>query len=187
MSWIRTYRGYEFNYENIENNNIDIHDIAHGLSNMCRFAGHTKYFYSVAQHSVACADKAYDISQDRNFALCALLHDGSEAYLMDIPRPLKPLLKNYTEIETKIQNLINKKLSVDTIYDAYKDRIKEIDNKMLLTEAEQLIAKGTEGFTMGNENCEKPYRDVTLSYMTSTAAEKLFLNRYVFYKCGIQM
>ena len=82
-----TYTGKEFYPLDPNPADIDIKDIAHALSNCCRFAGHIKSFYSVAQHSVIVSE----LCEPEN-ALAGLLHDASEAYLSDIARPVK-----YTE------------------------------------------------------------------------------------------
>jgi hypothetical protein len=80
---------------------IDIHDIAHALANQCRFGGHTRYFYSVAQHCIFVSRKV-----SPEFAREALLHDAAEAYLVDLPRPLKLELGNYNLIEEILRRAI---------------------------------------------------------------------------------
>ncbi len=68
---------------------IDIFDIAHALSNQCRYSGHVSTFYSVAEHSVRCARTALAHGEPIEIVRWALLHDATEAYLVDLPRPLK--------------------------------------------------------------------------------------------------
>lgn len=83
---------------------LNIVDIAHALSNNCRYTGHTKEFYSVGEHSVRCS---YLVPP--RYALCALLHDASEAYLSDIARPVKrtkELYPVYSAIEKNLMNVI---------------------------------------------------------------------------------
>src|SRR4051794_15527189 len=84
--WITTFSRRQFWPLDPHSDEIHIEDIAHSLSQQCRFGGHSRSFYSVAQHSclVSALCKAND-------ALWGLLHDASEAYLGDIPRPLKSL------------------------------------------------------------------------------------------------
>lgn len=83
-AWIQTYTGKQFRPLRPRIEDLDINDIAHSLANQCRFAGHVKEFYSVAQHSYLVS---YLCSPDD--ALWGLLHDASEAYLVDLPGPLK--------------------------------------------------------------------------------------------------
>jgi hypothetical protein len=101
---------------------VDIEDIAHALSLMCRFGGHCKEFYSVAEHSVRCAVAAKDSKEDRNLQFKCLMHDAAEAYCVDVPRPLKLNLVGYKEIEHKVQSVIEFKYRVYnssgyTVYD----------------------------------------------------------------------
>jgi len=85
---------------------ICIEDIAHALSNLCRFGGHSSSFYSVAQHSVRCSQHFNDSDPE---ALAALLHDASEAYLLDIPSPVKWRLPEYLAAEDKLMSVIAEK------------------------------------------------------------------------------
>jgi hypothetical protein len=82
---------------------ITIGDIAHALARLCRFGGHTREFYSVAQHSVLVSHLA--LADDARFAL---LHDASEAYLVDVPRPIKTTsaLGGYLDVEERLQRAI---------------------------------------------------------------------------------
>lgn len=94
--WIQTYTGKRFDPLAPEAKSVTIIDIAHALSNMPRFGGHAKRFYSVAQHSLLVKEIA-----PPEDGLQALLHDATEAYLMDLPRPIKysPELIFYREAE----------------------------------------------------------------------------------------
>lgn len=85
---------------------IDIVDIAHALSMLCRANGHFKRFYSVAQHSINCMREAKARDYSNRVQLACLLHDGSEAYLSDMTRPVKAELPRYKEIETPLQEMI---------------------------------------------------------------------------------
>lgn len=103
---ILTYTGKYFDFINPHNNEFDIHDIAHALSNVCRFAGHTREFYSVAQHSVLVTRYVMRHAAPNDiieFGRSALLHDAAEAYLGDITRPLKQLLPEYKVIEQRVE------------------------------------------------------------------------------------
>lgn len=128
-SWIQTFTGKLFNVFDFDPAMIDILDIAHALSNQCRFSGHVKQFYSVAEHS-------YWVATLSKEPLKALLHDASEAYLVDIPRPIKPHLTNYVKIEEKLQRAIFKKFGLS---ENIPNEIKIIDSRMCVTEGEKLM------------------------------------------------
>ena len=98
---IRTYSDIYINPFNPLPEKINIEDIAHSLSMQCRFAGHLPKFYSVAQHSVQCSFMVAP-----KFKLQALLHDASEAYLLDIPSPVKNLIPFYKQAENKLMDMI---------------------------------------------------------------------------------
>lgn len=124
--WIETYTGRKFWPIDPDANDVDIEDIAHALSNMCRYAGHTTKFYSVAQHSVLVASQ---VSKENR--LTALLHDATEAYLVDVPRPIKPYLKGYERIEQTVWEAIATKFDLPF---RIPDEVKFIDRKICLNE-----------------------------------------------------
>lgn len=107
---IRTYTGKYVNVFNPDPETICIEDIAHALSNLCRFGGHTPRFYSVAQHSLTCLNQArFDGITDNNVLLSILMHDAAEAYLCDLPRPIKKRITEYETIENNLMRVISDK------------------------------------------------------------------------------
>lgn len=131
--WLQTYSGMKFTPLNPKVEQIDIIDIAHALSHLCRFGGHIRSFYSVAEHSVRCC---WETSPE--FRLAALLHDASEAYLVDVPRPIKRYLGNYVELEAQIQRVVGEKFGIDPELFSHPE-IKRVDNLLLVTEARDLL------------------------------------------------
>ncbi|MGB6213678.1 phosphohydrolase [Pseudomonas mandelii] len=97
MSWILTHSGRQFDLLAPTAAMISPHDIAHALANLCRFNGHTREHYSVAQHSLIVCDLAPEKHQ-----LSALIHDATEAYLGDMTRPLKALMPEYRNAEQRV-------------------------------------------------------------------------------------
>ncbi len=135
--WMQTASGLQFHPLDPRPEDICIEDIAHALSNLCRFGGHVRTFYSVAQHSVIVADLLPD-----RLKLAGLLHDATEAYLVDIPRPLKVALKEYQRIEHRLAAIIGQKFRVD-----FSDPlIKRADNAALMAEARDLLSETPEGW-----------------------------------------
>ena len=99
MSWITTYTGKHFDPVAPQEELLELRDIAHSLSLICRANGHMKHFYSVGQHSVACAKEAQARGLSERIVLGCLLHDASEAYLSDVTRPIKHEMTRYLEVE----------------------------------------------------------------------------------------
>lgn len=112
---------------------IRIEDIAHALSNICRFTGHTREFYSVAQHSVLVA-----LQVPREHQLAALLHDAPEAYINDMSRPVKYMegMEGYKRLEQRIWCSVAWKFGLPLELDR---SIKIADNRMLFTEKRDLL------------------------------------------------
>ena len=134
MSCITTYKKICFDPINARERDIDIEDIAHALSLLCRANGHFPYFYSVAQHCLCCMGEAKARGYSARVQLGCLLHDASEAYLSDITRPVKPLLKEYLDIEACLQNKIFDKWISPCLSDEERKQIFEIDDAILYHE-----------------------------------------------------
>jgi uncharacterized protein len=131
-NWICTFTGKRFHVTDPSIDEICIEDIAHALAMMCRFSGHVRDFYSVAEHSV---HMSYLVPPEHAFE--ALMHDASEAYIVDIPRPLKysPEMSGYSAIEERVQGLINQKFGLPN---EMTPIVKHYDNVMLVTEQSKI-------------------------------------------------
>lgn len=132
--WIQTYTGRRFDPINPVEGAIVIEDIGHSLSMQCRFSGHVKKFYSVAQHSVLVSYIC-----DSADALWGLMHDASEAYLVDIPSPLKRSGKfeTYKELESQMMSVICKRFGLTQ---TEPPSVKKADRILLSTEARDLMS-----------------------------------------------
>lgn len=129
--YIETYSGNKFF---IEHPVFDDKDIAYALSMQCRFTGHTKSFYSVAEHSVLVANLClvYDLGNPWE----GLMHDAAEAYLSDIAAPWKALLPDYKRIEAKIEKPLRQHYGLPEVL---SDGVKRADWLALFIEARALI------------------------------------------------
>jgi len=107
--FIQTFSGKRFHFLDPQEEELDISDIAHALSNICRYSGHVTEFYSVAEHCVILAEYVLNETADPKQALAALLHDASEAYLVDVPRPIKKYLSGYQQLEQNVTDVIKQK------------------------------------------------------------------------------
>lgn len=136
--WITTFTGLQVDLENPLSKQICLEDIAHALSNICRFNGHVKEFYSVAQHCCLMTEYAYWTEKlgQRVFLLRdILMHDAEEAYIGDISRPLKALLSGNT-IFRSIDHVIKKRYQLSPII---SQDICDLDNEFLCLEAKKLV------------------------------------------------
>lgn len=113
---------------------IDERDIAHALSLLCRANGHFPTFYSVCQHSIACREEAKARGLSKRIQLACLLHDGSEAYLSDVTRPVKAVMPLYLELEAPLQEAIWKKWLGEPLTDEERKTVFEIDDTLLYHE-----------------------------------------------------
>lgn len=128
---ILTKSGRYFDFVEPRDNIFDISDIGFGLANVCRFGGHTRQFYSVAQHSVLASELVPPA-----MAFAALVHDGAEAFMGDVAKPLKELLANYKVIEERVERDLFPRLGLSYPLDK---EIKRIDLVLLATELRDLM------------------------------------------------
>jgi hypothetical protein len=167
MSWIQTYVGKQFWPLAPRPEDLDIRDIAHSLALLCRFNGHCRVFYSVAEHSVRVAAEL-----PGELALWGLLHDAAEAYLGDLTRPLKQQSEAewFNAAETQLLRVI-----ADTygLVWPMPVAVRAADDALLATEARDLMVAPPEPWSLAA--VPLPGR---IEPFTPATAEARFLERY---------
>jgi len=184
---IATFTGKVFDLLNPKPEMVCIEDIAHSLAYQCRYTGHTRQFYSIAQHCVLMAENP-DLPGD---PMAKLLHDADEAYIGDIAKPFKRLLwvkdlngfyQTVRGFERKIQAVIGLALGVDLTHSA---EVKEADIRMMATEIRDLMPVMPLGFEWG-VNVSKPVAEKIIPWGPE-ASEELFLAVYKMLKLKRKM
>ena len=140
--WLGTYTGKKFWPLNPNPEDVCLEDIAHALSNLCRFNGHSKEFYSVAEHCLNVEALLEGSGFNETMRFHGLLHDAAEAYICDIPRPFKKVLLQYEYIEFDVMNAIYKHFGLDYqkwVFSKEINEIKNADNYLLALEANTLM------------------------------------------------
>ena len=172
-NWIETRTGKRVSVENPQPDQFDIKDIAYALSNTCRFNGHCAGFYSVAEHSVAVA-----LRLPPNLRLAGLLHDATEAYLGDIPSPIKQYLADYRQLERVFEDAIIRAFALELTENEWQ-QVKEADTDALFTEAHFLIpSRGADWtFFQGPKQFEVNYR-LTPVCLPPQGAYQLFMGMF---------
>lgn len=145
MSYITTYTGKHFDPTAPDITLVDIRDVAHALSLTCRGNGHVKTFFSVAQHCIFCALEARARGCSNRVVLACLLHDASEAYMSDVPRPFKHSLPEYQEAEAKLLDLIYGKFIGSPLDEEEKQLVESIDDDLLYYDLKDLLNENMEG------------------------------------------
>jgi uncharacterized protein len=139
--YIQVYSGNRFYILDPRPEDINIVDIAHSLSNLCRFTGHGERFYSVAEHSIHCARVARKLGLSTLHQLYALGHDASESVMNDLARPVKQNIPQYKEIENKIMSVMWEAMGIPKPNKDDYEIVKLIDNTLLVHEMEQLMRR----------------------------------------------
>jgi hypothetical protein len=160
--WMQTVSGRQFWPLDPRPEEVLIGDIAHALAMQCRFAGHCRRFYSVAEHSVLLSRAVAP-----EHKLWALLHDASEAYLVDVPRPVKPYLAGYRSAERRVMIAVCDRFGLPR---EMPSAVKVADDAILMDEAAQNMSPPEVpwGFKV-------PPLGVTLQYLSPAEARSEFL------------
>lgn len=165
-----TNSGKLIDMTNPDENAFCAEDIAHALSLICRAAGHFKHFYSVAQHSINCMREAQARGFSKRVCFACLLHDASEAYLCDIPTPLKTELNDYKVIEKDFQDKIFKKFGLYPLTEEEEHLVKLVDEALLYYEFKCLHTIPI-CFEKAPQLCSMPY----VEQMDMEAVEQMLL------------
>ena len=173
-SYIETYSGEKFYFLTPKTQVFKLKDIAHALSMICRFTGHCKEFYSVAEHSWHVARMLEGCPIEVQIA--GLLHDASEAYITDIASPIKQHLPDYQKLEDGILAAIFAQYHLE--YPMHP-AVKQADLAMLSTEAHYMLHSGGNSWDMWKER-RRPapnalYRPIN---MPPRQAAQLFLDKF---------
>jgi uncharacterized protein len=159
--WMQTATGRKFWPIDPRPEDVDIADIAHALSLMCRFGGHCTRFYSVAEHSLYVSAVA---SPD---SLWGLLHDASEAYISDIVRPAKRFIAGYREIEERILAAVRVRFGLSPVC---PESVRRADMAVLAAESVQVMGSPPEPWDLP----ESP-ADIVVRFLSPADAEREFL------------
>jgi 5'-nucleotidase len=137
---IETFTGQYVDVSNPDPSTISLEAIAHGLSGEGRYNNQCRRFYSVAEHAVAVSKRLQRLGADRMTQLIGLHHDDPEAYLKDIPRPIKSLLEpQYGELTRRMEDAISTALGLPLSDPLLHATVKEVDSWALIIEAYWLL------------------------------------------------
>ena len=147
---IETYTGERFTPFDPDPERVHLADIAAGLAHTCRFGGHCSRFYSVAQHSL---HVSREVSGTR-LQLIGLFHDAAEAYLGDVPRPIKAQLEGFAEAERSILSAVWEAFELSAPTPEEWETVMQADDRLLAYEATRLLSDGS----WAGSSPELPYR-----------------------------
>jgi len=171
MSFILLRSGHRFDPDATMENTYLIEDIAHALSKEVRYGGHCRGSYTVAQHSVLCSKLVSPPN-----ALCALMHDATEAYIKDIPKPIKAFLgASYEDLEYDVWQGI---ASTFNLPHKLPNEVKQADQAMMAIEVASDIAPASSDPAWMKYNRHSTDSFTIDGIWTQPAAEEAFLKRF---------
>ncbi len=166
---IRTVTGIFLDPFIIKPEQVNIEDIAHALSMIARANGHLNSFFSVAQHSLNCAAEAKSRGLSQKVQLACLLHDASECYIADVPRPVKHRLQGYEQIERQVMSAVFDAFGLSGMTEDELEHVWSIDDAMLYYEFEALAGERIRNkapyISMEHDFSEKRIRDVKAKFI----------------------
>ena len=167
--YITTYKGLHFDPENPTADCIMIEDIAHALSFICRGNGHVKSFWSVGEHCICCAKEAWEQGFSNRIVLACLLHDASECYLSDVPRPVKEGMPEYRKREKELLSIIYTKFLGSPLTEEEEKLVKEIDDALLWHDLANLLDEWPDTnvplIKVEYDYTVRPFREVEEEYL----------------------
>lgn len=175
MSYITTHTGKHFDPTKPDMSLVDIRDIAHALSLTCRGNGHVKTFFSVGQHCINCAMEAKARGYSNRVILACLIHDASEAYMSDLPRPFKRTLPEYMAAEDKLLDFIYEKFLGSKLTAEEQAFVKEIDNALLYYDLRELLNE------VSQEPAPKLHIELNYDFVPFEQVEQTYLELYNFF------
>lgn len=146
---IRVRSGSYFDLTDPKSDQFTFGDIAGALAKICRFGGQINCFYSVAEHLLHCADQAQADGLPLESQRAVMLHDAAEAFVGDMVKPLKMLLPEYSEIESRVEAAIAAKFHIDFAREA--SAVSKIDREMLIAERRAFFSRDDVTWTGENE------------------------------------
>lgn len=164
-NWMQTANGHQFWPLDPRADEVFIEDIAWSLAHLCRYNGHSSMFYSVAEHSVLVSQ----VLDGTGYELCGLMHDGTEAYCADVPRPLKAMLTGYAAIEDGIWRVVAERFGLPAVM---PKAVHVADDSVMLAEKSPLMGDTYKWACPGTP------ANVTIRGLDPRAAYSLFMDRF---------
>lgn len=170
--WVQTYSGRQFWPLDPRPEEVCIEDIAHALANTCRFGGHCKRFYSVAEHSILIS-RAIP-SELKEFRLQALMHDSPEAYFCDMPSPVKRCIPEIKSIENRLWHAICDRFDIQR---RMAPIVKEYDARILLDEKEAVMLPALKDWELDTKPVLKEH-GLSIQFYSPLTAKQIFLDHF---------
>ncbi len=175
-NYITTSSGIHFDPVHPDPELINIKDVAHALSHTCRGNGHVSQFFSVGQHCINCCMEAAGRGYSKRVILACLLHDASESYMSDVPRPFKQYITSYLELEDQLLSVIYEKFLGSDLTEEEAELVKEVDDAMLWFDLKYLL----------NEEMAQPeplvHIKIDYSFVPFKEVEEKYLELFEMYK-----
>lgn len=171
---IQTYSGHMYSVRDPDPETIEINDIAVALARTPRFGGHTTHTYNVALHSDWVYEYVSERTDDPEIHLAALLHDAHEAYLGDVPKPIKPMIPGFDVLEEVNQAAMAYRFRFDQKL-FHHPLVKEADLVALATERRDLMGPCNGEWSM---DLPAPAPDTCIIYYSELASGRIFMNSF---------